>query len=123
MVAVMFSTFLAFPVASLTTFGVFICAEGAKFLTEALENFRVTDADNKTVIWWAQIAEWVATPVAGLFRFYADLRPIESIVEGRLLEWSTVLNSGSLMFALTAVLFLTATAIFRSRELATYSGQ
>ena len=121
MVGVVCGTFLAFPVANLVAFGVFICAESAPFLREAVENMR-TEEDGQ-IIWWAWTAEKIAVPIAEAFRFYGDLRPVGSLVEGRILPADDILGAAAVLLSLTAVLFVIGSAIFRSRELATYSGQ
>jgi len=121
MVGVVCGTFLAFPVANLVAFGVFICAESAPFLREAVTNMR-TEEDGQ-IIWWAWTAEKIAIPIAEAFRFYGDLRPVGSLVEGRILPGDDIFGAAVVLLSLTAILFVIGSAIFRSRELATYSGQ
>ena len=122
MIGVVCGTFLAFPVANLVAFGIFICAESASFLKEAVDNMRVEEVDG-SIIWWALIAEKIALPIAGAFRFYGDLKPIGNLVEGKLLPTIDIAGASVILLGLTAVLFAAGSAIFRSRELATYSGQ
>ena len=122
MVGVCCATFLAFAVANLVAFGTFVCAEASPFLKEAVDNMRVEEVDGST-IWWALIAEKIALPIASVFRFYGDIAPVASLVDGRLLPTADVLFALVLMAALSAVLYIIASLIFKSRELATYSGQ
>lgn len=122
MIGVVCGTFLAFPVANLVAFGVFICAESAPFLKEAVDNMRVEEVDG-SIIWWAWIAEKIALPIAGAFRFYGDLKPVGNLVEGKLLPSGDIAGAAIILLSLTAILFAAGASIFRSRELATYSGQ
>lgn len=121
MAGVCAATFLSFSVATLTAFGIFLVAESARFITDALENWNITDnKGNDLPFFWVidKIAAGVSTP----FRFYADLRPAQRLVEGILLPWSSVATGGLLLILLIAILFVVGSLIFRSRELAMYSG-
>ena len=60
----------------------------------------------------------VSTPLA----FYADLKPTQRLVDGILMPWDSVATGGLLLVALVVVLFALASFVFRSRELAIYSG-
>jgi hypothetical protein len=122
MVAVWAATFLSFPVASLVAFGVFLIAESAGFLTRSLEYFASVDAQGN-VDYWRLLVRGIAAPVAGTFRFYAELRPTANLVDGRLVSWSTVVLAAGVLGGLAALLYALAVGIFRNRELATYSGQ
>ncbi len=122
MIGVVCGTFLAFPVANLVAFGIFICAESAPFLKDAVDNMRVEEVDG-SIIWWAWIAEKIALPIAGAFRFYGDLKPVGNLVEGKLLPTIDITGAAVILLGLTVGLFAIGSAIFRSRELATYSGQ
>lgn len=123
MVAVVCSTFLAFPVASLVSFGVLLMAEGAGALSKALEFFSPADGQTGEVSYWKYPVQWIATPVANIFKYYSDLDPTGKLVEGRLVSWGDVGAAVVLIGGVTALLAITGGAIFRSRELATYSGQ
>ncbi len=57
------------------------------------------------------------------FGVYAGLSPIERLVQGKLLAWSTVAFGTAVLIGLTAVFYGLAVMIFRKRELAIYSGQ
>lgn len=121
-IAITAGTFLSFPVAAMLAFGVFIVAEGAGFLSQALDSYSPTEVGGG-VVWYRVVVLWIAEPIAALFKFYADLRPTERLVEGRLVSWFDVGRACMLLGALSAVIYATGTAIFRRRELATYSGQ
>ncbi len=121
MIGVCASTFLAFPVACLVAFGVFMCAESASFLLSSLENFRIQDHEGH-VIWWAWAVDILATQIGRIFRFYSELSPTGKLVQGMLVPWSLVGQAVAVLGALTAVLGITGGVIFRNRELAIYSG-
>jgi hypothetical protein len=65
----------------------------------------------------------VANAVAWLFRTYSNLRPTARLVDGQLVSWTGVAGAAGALAAWTAALFGAGVAIFRNRELATYSGQ
>lgn len=122
MVAVWAATFLSFPVASLVSMGVFLLAESASFLSTAADLYGTTDQRNNF-----QLHRALTTPVAAAvgktFGVYAGLSPIERLVQGKLLAWSTVAFGTAVLIGLTAVFYGLAVMIFRKRELAIYSGQ
>lgn len=122
MAGVAAGTFLSFSVASLVSFGVFAMAESAAMLTKALEVFDDMDAKGKVVPW-----KWVVCRISEgtsmLFRPYGELQPTKRLVDGMLLSWSDVASGLAVLALLTLVLFMVATAIFKRRELAIYSGQ
>lgn len=122
MAGVAAGTFLSFSVASLVSFGVFAMAESAALLTKALEVFDDMDAKGKVVPW-----KWVVCRISEgtskLFQPYGDLQPTKRLVDGMLLSWADVATGLSVLAILTLLLFVIATAIFRKRELAIYSGQ
>jgi ABC-type transport system involved in multi-copper enzyme maturation permease subunit len=122
MAGIFAGTFLSFPVATLVSFGIFFMAEMADSIGKALEVFDDRDNANQIVIWkWVvvRIAEGTST----LFKSYGDLQPTKRLVDGLLLSWSEVATGMTILAILTVILFTLATAIFRQRELAIYSGQ
>ncbi len=121
-IAIAAGTFLSFPVAAMLAFGIFFVAEGAGFLSQALDSYSPKEAGGE-IIWYRVVVLWIAEPIASLFKFYADLRPTESLVEGRLVSWFDVGRALVLLGALSSIIFAAGTVIFRRRELATYSGQ
>jgi len=122
MVGVWAATHLSFAVACLVAFGVFLMAESAGFLTESLEYYAST-GDKDEIIWTRVGVRLIAVPVSYAFNFYANLRPTQHLVEGRLLGWNAVGGAVAILGALTSGLFAAGVLIFRRRELATYSGQ
>lgn len=115
-------TFLSFPVASIVSFAVFMLAEGAGFLAHALNYFSITDATGKEVIYWKVPIVLISHAIAWLFKSYAGLSPVENLVQGLEVSWSTVISGAATVGTFAAVLVILATAIFRRRELAIYSG-
>ncbi|MBS0186735.1 MAG: hypothetical protein JSS51_01625 [Planctomycetes bacterium] len=121
MAGVCAATFLSFSVATLTAFGIFLIAESSRFITDSLENWNVTDGMGKDIALYIVI-DYIASAISMPFRFYADLKPAQRLVDGALLPWSSVATGGVLLILLIGVLYACGTWIFRSRELAMYSG-
>ena len=122
MLAIWAATFLSFPVACLVAFSAFLGAEGANFLRESLEYYPTTTDKGETV-WARQVIASIGAVVAGMFRYYAELKPTTRLVDGRLIGWGSVLGAVGVLGVWSALLYGTAVVIFRRRELATYSGQ
>jgi hypothetical protein len=122
MLAITAATFLSFPVACLVAFSAFLVAEGAGFLTTALEYYEATGVGNQVTYWKIPVRA-VGLVVAGMFKTYAELRPTTKLVDGRLLAWASVAWGAGVLAIWSAFLYGLATVIFRRRELATYSGQ
>lgn len=121
MVAIAASTFLSFPVAAMISFGVLLIAEGASFVWEALNYYDAT-VDGKFDI-ARFIVRMVSLPIAWTFKHYSDITPVQSLSNGEIVSWSVVLWSVILLGGTSAILYTVGVAIFRRRELATYSGQ
>jgi hypothetical protein len=122
MAGIFAGTFLSFSVASLVSFGIFGMAESATSIAKALEVFDELDNQNQIVIWkW--IVVQIAKSTSTLFKPYGELQPTQRLVDGLLLTWPEVTSGVAVLAVLTLILFAAATAIFRQRELAIYSGQ
>lgn len=119
--AITASTFLSFSIASLVSFTVFLAAEGAGFITSALENYSTEDNDGKILL-LNTIAANIAGVVAQIFRVYSDLRPTARLVEGLELSMLQLMGGTIVLVGASAILFAMAVYIFRQRELAIYSG-
>jgi hypothetical protein len=120
-VAITASTFLSFPVAAMISFGILLIAEGASFVSEAL-NYYDAEVDGKIVI-YRLLIRLVALPITWTFKHYSEITPIQSLANGQLVPWGTVLWSIVLLGGASALLYAIGVGIFRRRELATYSGQ
>ncbi|MBY0112839.1 MAG: ABC transporter permease subunit [Phycisphaerales bacterium] len=121
MAGIFAATFLSFPVATLTAAGIFLIAESSRFIQGALENWQVEDYKGNT-IWFFVVIDKIAQAVSAPLAFYADLKPTQRLVDGVLLPWDSVATGGLLLVALVMGLFALASYVFRSRELAIYSG-
>ncbi|MBM4108526.1 MAG: hypothetical protein FJ255_06900 [Phycisphaerae bacterium] len=121
MVGLAAGTFLSFPVAALVAIGIYLIAEGTPFLGRSLENYSSYTPDGR-VIYFNVAVETVATGIAWVFRVYGNLRPVERLVQGELLEWRTVSSAVGVLLAWTGALYGAGVAILRRRELAIYSG-
>jgi hypothetical protein len=122
MLAIAAATFLSFPVACLVAFSVFLIAEGAGFLSNALEYYDAVNPGDKVVYWKIPVRA-LGLVFAWMFKTYAELRPTTMLVDGRLLAWSRVAWGMTVIACWAGALYLAATLIFRRRELAMYSGQ
>ena len=120
MVAVFCSTFMSFPVASLVSLGVFFAAETTSYLFNALEYYSTEDEGK--VVYFKAIVRLISVGVANLFKAYADLKPLERLVQGELIPAQDILFGIVGLALATVLLFFIAGFIFRRRELATYSG-
>lgn len=122
-IALTASTFLAFPVACLVSFGSFLLAEGAGYLSNSLDYFSPDNDANAATKVSMSVIEAVGRQLTALFRFYSDLSPTADLVEGRVVPWAAVGHTALVMGLLCLLLGLIGSVIFRNRELATYSGQ
>ncbi len=121
-VGLMLGTFLSFPVAALSAFGVLLCAEGVPFLKEALDSYGPVGYDRE-YLWWRVPIIWVSEGVTFALSFYARINPSENIATGRFVGWTALLRAVAMFGGLSVAVLAGGSAIFRKRELATYSGQ
>ncbi|MGP1346447.1 MAG: hypothetical protein ACTS3F_07250 [Phycisphaerales bacterium] len=113
-------TIVSFPVACLIAFVTLFAAESASGLAEALDFYYKPGSSRYE--WWRAPFYYFGTPIAWSFEWYAQLKPTENLVSGRLLPWSA-LAKGSVFLVVWIVIALGAgVAVFRRRELALYSG-
>jgi ABC-type transport system involved in multi-copper enzyme maturation permease subunit len=120
-VAIAAASFLAFPVACLVSMTVLLAAESAGYLTESLKYY--VSKTQEGIDYFAVLVRLIAVPIAGLFHAYSELRPSAKLVDGRLVGWETLGSSLLAIGAATATVLGVGWAIFRRRELATYSGR
>lgn len=121
MIAIFASTFLSFPVACVMAVGALVSAELTPYLWNALDYYNSTDEKGK-VLPVATVVRAVAVAIAGVFKLYGDLDPIASLVEGRRLSWDAVSRGVAYLAGVSGILFVSAVAVLRKRELAIYSG-
>lgn len=122
MIAIAASTFLSFPVAALTSFGVLFCAESASYVQSALEQWSVFGLEGE-VYYWRYPITWISQAVSSLFAFYASIQPTATLADGQVVGWRPVLVTMTVLGGMSVVLGAAASWIFQRRELATYSGQ
>lgn len=122
MLGIFCSTFLSFPVASMVSFGVFLMAESAGYVSTAVDNYSTLGSDDQVNIVKAAIA-FIAYGVAWIFGVYADLKPVEKLVNGQVVGGVDMLTAAGVIGVWSLLLYAGAIAIFRKRELAIYSGQ
>lgn len=115
-------TFLSFPVASLVTLGILFMAESAGFLSTSLDYYSAKSLHGG-INWFKVVIRAVSLPIAWTFQVYADLKPTEKLVDGRLISWGSLALAIGVIGAWTIVVLAIGLAIFRKRELAIYSGQ
>lgn len=121
MIAIFASTFLSFPVACVVAVGALVAAELTPYLWNALDYYNSTD-EKGNILPVAVVIRAVAVAIAGIFKLYGDLDPVASLVDGRRLSWDTVAQGVAYLAAVSGVLFVSAVAVLRRRELAIYSG-
>ncbi len=122
MVAVWAATFLSFPVACLVAGGVFVMAEGAGWLGDAADIYGTSDVMGDFLL-HRFITTNVTVGISNLFGVYSDLKPIGRIVDGVRLPLSQMAAGIGVLTVIAGGFYGMAVAIFRRRELATYSGQ
>jgi hypothetical protein len=117
------ATFLSFPVAILLAFTVFVGGSMTPFISDSLNQFR-PDADAIAPIRIVQMAiAAVARAVEWLLRPFGEASPNRLVVEGRLVSINDLVRNLMVIgvFWCGSALGI-AWAVFRRRELATYSG-
>lgn len=120
-IAIFAATFLSFPVACVVAVGALVSAELTPYLWNALDYYNSRD-EKGNVLPVAVVIRAVAVAIAGVFKLYGDLDPVASLVEGRRLSWDTVAQGVAYLAAVSGILFASAVAVLRKRELAIYSG-
>lgn len=120
-IAIFAATFLSFPVACVVSVGALVSAELTPYLWNALDYYNSAD-EKGNIKPAAVVVRAIAVSIAGFFKLYGDLDPVSSLVEGRRLSWDTVAKGVGYLSAVSGVLFASAVAVMRRRELAIYSG-
>ncbi len=115
------ATFLSFPVASLFAFVGLFAAESSSFLKESLEYY-TTEGKEGAARLLTMVIRVIGHAIIALFSPYTELRPTEKLVEGRFVSWGQVILGGLSLGLASLLIGLLGYAIFRKRELGTYSG-
>ncbi len=121
MLGITAATFLSFSVASLVAFGVFLLAESAPFIKDALVSYATVNHDQEIVYFRVLIAA-IAHGVSWLFLVYGELSPVERLVAGENVSLASIGRGLGVIVVWMSVLYGIAVAVFRKRELAIYSG-
>ena len=121
MLGITAATFLSFSVASLVAFGVFLIAESAPFIKDALVSYATVNYD-KEIVYFRVVISAIAHVVSWIFLVYGELSPVERLVGGQNVSLSSIGRGLAVISVWTAVLYGIAVAVFRKRELAIYSG-
>jgi hypothetical protein len=115
------ATFMSFPVASLFAFVGLFAAESASFLRESLKYYSTAEKEGFEVF-VTIVIRLVGHFVIWLFGPYTELRPTERLVDGRYVSWEQLVLAVLTLGLASALIGLVGIAIFRRRELGTYSG-
>lgn len=121
MIAIWAATFASFPVASLMSFTVFFIAEGSGFVQEALPAWDRTN-DSALIETVRNVIYYIADTISSFFLIYSNLRPTGRLAAGMALGWGEVSAGVLALGAATLVFFGLGVSVFRSRQLAIYSG-
>jgi hypothetical protein len=131
MLGICCATFLNFPVACLTSFTVFIAGTIGPFLADSLQEYyppavgAMDWANIGLVIQWAfqSVIRFIAVGIVFLLQSFGEYRPTQSLIEGRLIEWSAV-ASGLLKVGVlwSGLALIVGYLVIRRRQLAIYSG-
>lgn len=122
MLGIFCSTFLSFPVASMVSFGVFLMAESAGYVRLAIDNYATLDSENNLNLVKLAISA-TGYSVSWIFQTYADLKPVERLVNGQIVGGVDMLKAAGVIGLWCVLLFGASVYVFRRRELAIYSGQ
>lgn len=126
------ATFLNFPVACLLSFTIFVAGMLGPYLAESLEWYypmetsQVDWTNLGMVIQWAfdSITRYIALGVVFLLSSFGEYRPTQNLVEGRMIEWSTVtVGFAKLVFFWSGLSMAVGYIVLVRRQLAIYSGQ
>ncbi|MCB9837918.1 MAG: hypothetical protein H6813_01135 [Phycisphaeraceae bacterium] len=119
-VGVAASTFLSFPIACLVAVLVLIASETGGYLAESLDFFPIRDGDEFKPV--NLVIQVIAAPIARVFQPYAELKPAQNLIDGRIIPWGGMLSAASVITLCSVALLAAGWAVFRKRELALYSG-
>ncbi|MCH8342947.1 MAG: ABC transporter permease [Planctomycetes bacterium] len=131
MLGIACSTLLSFPVACMLSFTIFLGGTLGPFLALSLHEYYpplVSQMDwsniGMVIRWAAQsLIRAIAQGLVFLLHSFGEYRPTQSLVEGRLIPWTSVAGvtlSLGLMWSSIALVF--GYLVMRNRQLAIYSG-
>ncbi|MEM9066246.1 MAG: hypothetical protein AAGB51_12235 [Planctomycetota bacterium] len=121
MVGIFTGTFLSFPVAGLMTFVLAFAAEGAAYITSSVQTYQIKTTQGE-LMHFNYVIAMVAEGVATVFLPYAEMKPMNRLVDGLELPWIDAAAGAGVIVGWTTLLFGLAIFAMKRRELATYSG-
>ncbi|MEM9661750.1 MAG: ABC transporter permease subunit [Planctomycetota bacterium] len=121
MLGITAATFLSFSVASMVSFGVFLIAESAPFIKDALATYATINHDQE-IVYFRVLISAIAHGVSWLFLTYGELSPVERLVAGENVSLAGIARGMGVVAVWIALLYGVAVQVFRKRELAIYSG-
>ncbi len=121
MLGITAATFLSFSVASLVSIGVFLIAESAPFIKDALTSYATVNYEQE-IVYFRVVISAIAHIVSWLFLTYGELSPVERLVAGENVSLASIGRGLGVVAVWTAALYGIAVIVFRKRELAIYSG-
>src|SRR5690606_19112468 len=104
MLGIFCSTFLSFPVASMVSLGVFLMAESAGYISLAVSNYSTLGSDDHVNFFKLAISA-IAYGVSWIFNVYADLKPVEKLVNGQIVGGVDMLSAAGVIGVWCLVLF------------------
>ncbi len=123
MLAVTLSSFLSFPVACLVVFTIFLAGSVAPYLATSIDEYRIR-TDSSVLKGFEAVVRGIAGATEFAVRSFGEARASGPLVEGRLVPWSAVFQTFSLIgVAWSGILLFVSFFVFRRKELAIYSGQ
>lgn len=123
MLGISAATFSSFPVACLLAFAIFLGAETAPYMTEALEYYEVKDKVSGNTYYYRWVIWWISTAMNWMLQSFGSIRPTQNLIEGRVVPWTAVLQTFAVIAGLwTTLSYGVGWIAFRSRQLAIYSG-
>lgn len=131
MLGIACSTLLSFPVACMLSFTIFIGGTLGPFLALSLQEYypplasQLDWSNIGMVIRWAaqSVIRAIAQGLVFLLHSFGEYRPTQSLVEGRLIPWTSVAGvTLSLGFMWCSIALVFGYLVMRNRQLAIYSG-
>lgn len=115
-VSIGLAALLSFPVAALTAMVVFIGASLAQFILNALRFYGPGDSDANAI---ETFAGWIAYAFVWPLSMYAEVGPLQRLVQGELVPWADVYHAAIWIGLLwSVVIAVLAWLFFSNRELA-----
>ena len=128
MLGIACSTLLSFPVACLLSFTIFFAGTLGPFLAMSLQEYyppRLDPTNVAVVIQWAfqSLIRGIARMLVFMLHRFGEYRPIQSLVEGRIISWRSVAGGIFWLGVIwSGIAMIFGYLVIRNRQLAIYSG-